>query len=190
MAIHVARVGLFPVAANGNILTGTYTIKEKITSTSEHRVIPDSSIASSAGYPAVENYLVAENAAGYSLDAMNQTMIVTSTDQSGVTEVAASTSATVSVNAAATTTIVSGVVGQQIWVYGWLITISANGTGQWLSAATAMTAAFAMAANGGSAIMAPDANIPIFKCATGDTLRLAAVGGNVTGVVTYSLVTP
>lgn len=78
MAVHYANIGLVHVDASGNIISGTdYTISQRLTSNSEMRVLPDASIASSAGYPTIKAYLEAEETAGFRLGVINQTMIIT-----------------------------------------------------------------------------------------------------------------
>lgn len=80
MAIHVVNTGLFPIDATGNVITKTSrttTINTMLTTSMEHRIIPDDSIATSADYPSVKDYLIAEEALGYLLQHMDQTYIVT-----------------------------------------------------------------------------------------------------------------
>jgi hypothetical protein len=81
MAIHVVNVGIFPVDAAGNVLekrSKNTTLKEMMTANTEHRVIPDVSHApNSAAYPTVKAYLIAEEAAGYLLQHLDQYTIVT-----------------------------------------------------------------------------------------------------------------
>lgn len=77
MAIHVATIGMVQVDASGNILTGTYTIKQRITANTEMRVLPNTNIPNSAAYPTIENYLIAEQAGGFKFKHIDQNIIIT-----------------------------------------------------------------------------------------------------------------
>ncbi len=80
MAVHVARVGLFTVDQNGARIdksSPNTTINQLKVSRLEMLVIPDAAIASSANYPTVKNYLEAEATAGFKLQHMDQSYIVT-----------------------------------------------------------------------------------------------------------------
>lgn len=83
MAIHVVNIGVFPVDALGVVINKTSkstTIGTMaVAAGHEHRVIPDSDIPNSAGYPTIKDYLVAENAGGYKFAHMDQTFIITQT---------------------------------------------------------------------------------------------------------------
>jgi len=81
MAIHVARISVFTVDANGNRLDksrGDQSISAMTRTSNDVLVIPDSSIPNTAGYPTVKNYLVAEDAAGFKFKHMDQSFIITS----------------------------------------------------------------------------------------------------------------
>ena len=80
MAVHVARVGLFTVDQNGTRIdksSPNTTINQLRASRQEMLVIPDAAIASSANYPTVKTYLEAEAAAGFKLQHMDQSYVVT-----------------------------------------------------------------------------------------------------------------
>jgi len=80
MTVHVVRVGLFTVDSNGQRIdkSGTSTtINQMKNSSLDMLVIPDASIPSSANYPTVKAYLEAEASAGYVLNHMDQSFIVT-----------------------------------------------------------------------------------------------------------------
>lgn len=75
---HVVRTSFVSTDPNGNrIDKNNTTIKTMMTANTEHRVIPDSAIASSANWPTVKSYIEAEAAIGYILAYLDQTMIVT-----------------------------------------------------------------------------------------------------------------
>lgn len=81
IGIHVARVGVFPVDANGTVRLKsdpTVTIKQQLQGSSDHRVIPDTTlIPNSANYPTVKTYLELEAVSNYVLQYMDQNTIVT-----------------------------------------------------------------------------------------------------------------
>ena len=96
MAIHVARTGIVTVNAAGTVKPKTQmTIGEVGTSSSEFRVLVDTSIANTAGYPTVGDYLVAEAAAGYNLIHLDQTYVITSNAEISVDMAGADVSAIV-----------------------------------------------------------------------------------------------
>lgn len=77
VAIHVVHVGVF-TTVNGSVVNkNDATINQMMRADTEHRVIPDASIPSSANYPTVKAYLEAEASAGFKLSHMTQSMIVT-----------------------------------------------------------------------------------------------------------------
>lgn len=79
IGIHVVYVMLRDVKSDGSVLDkATASITDMRTASDKQpRVIADSAIASSAGHPTVKTYLEREAAAGYTLNHMTQTMIVT-----------------------------------------------------------------------------------------------------------------
>jgi len=79
MAIHVARLGLVHITATGSVKQHTsMTIGEAATSSSEIRVLVDSGLANTAGYPTVEAYLALEDASGFgTLRHLDQSFIIT-----------------------------------------------------------------------------------------------------------------
>lgn len=80
VTVHVVRVGLFTVDANGQRIdknSPSTTINQLKASSQDMLVIPDASISSSAGYPSVKTYLESEAAAGYVLNHMDQSFIIT-----------------------------------------------------------------------------------------------------------------
>lgn len=81
MAVVVHIVRLRPIAVDA---TGAVIDKNKATigqvargGSTEPRVIPDLNIASSANYPTIEDYIIAEAAAGFVVRHIDQTMIIT-----------------------------------------------------------------------------------------------------------------
>ncbi len=81
MAVHIARIGLLSIGANGAVITKSTASINAYTTTSystEHRVLYNSTYAPNAGdSPTIEEYLTLEYAAGYHLVHMDQMMIVT-----------------------------------------------------------------------------------------------------------------
>lgn len=80
MSIHVVNVGVFPVDATGHVIdkrSKNTTIGTMSSTSSEHRIIPDIAISTSANYPTIKAYLEAEESAGYLLQHMDQSFIVT-----------------------------------------------------------------------------------------------------------------
>jgi hypothetical protein len=78
MAVHVARIGMVHVTPTGAVKThANMTIGEAARSSSEIRVLPNPSIPNSVGYPTIEDYLTAEDTAGFSLRHLDQTFIIT-----------------------------------------------------------------------------------------------------------------
>ncbi len=75
--IHVVRLGLKPVSEAGVVLDKeSVSINAMLTATSEIRVIANSAVPNSLGFPTVEAFLALEAAQGYSLRHIDQTMIV------------------------------------------------------------------------------------------------------------------
>ncbi len=86
IGIHIARTGFFNVDGLGNVVpkdNPTYTLKQQMQTSSDHRVIPDTSIASSLNYPTVKAYLEAEAALDYVLQHIDQSTIITYKRTSG-----------------------------------------------------------------------------------------------------------
>ena len=81
MSTRVVNVGLFPVDATGNVIiknSKSTTIGTMSASTStQHRVIPDSTVPNSTGYPTIKDYLVLEDAGGWLFKHMDQSFIIT-----------------------------------------------------------------------------------------------------------------
>jgi len=76
--IHVARVGLLPVDTAGNVVNKNQaTIGQMCHASSEHRVLADAAIPSTAGSPTPKLYLEREAALGYIAYHIDQTTIVT-----------------------------------------------------------------------------------------------------------------
>ena len=80
MQVHVARIGLFTVDTNGQRINkndpGT-TIGQVLATSSEMLVIPDAAISSSTNYPTIKKYLEDEAAAGFMLQHLDQTFVIT-----------------------------------------------------------------------------------------------------------------
>ena len=81
MAVHVVTHGLVPVGAGGSILPAEHSIAAHITMNKEDRVLPDASVANSAGYPTIAEYLADENAAGFLFKHLDQTYIITEAEE-------------------------------------------------------------------------------------------------------------
>lgn len=80
MAVHVARVGLFTVDQNGNRLdknSPDTTIGQLTRTSQDMLVIPDSGIATTAGYPNIKTYLEREAGDGYTLRHLDQSFVIT-----------------------------------------------------------------------------------------------------------------
>lgn len=80
MAVHVAYMQQVSVDANGNRIdkaAGSTTLRDVANANIEWRVMPDVTIPSSANYPTLGAYLAAEEALGFRLQFMSQTVIVT-----------------------------------------------------------------------------------------------------------------
>ena len=80
IGIHVVHTRFIGVDPIGNVVdknVSSTTLKQVLSSSHEHRVIPDAAIASSAGNPTIKEYLEAEAAANYILGYISQNMIVT-----------------------------------------------------------------------------------------------------------------
>lgn len=81
IGIHVVSVGYFSVNVNTNQVINkedpATTINDVLHTEHQHRVVPITSIPSSANYPTVAAYLEAEAAGNYVLQFMSQTMIIT-----------------------------------------------------------------------------------------------------------------
>jgi hypothetical protein len=78
MAVHVARIGLVHINAVGQAKPHVdMTIGEAATSSSEHRVVPDPALPNTAGHPTVATYLTLEDAAGFTLNHLDQTYVIT-----------------------------------------------------------------------------------------------------------------
>ena len=77
MAIHVAKIGLFKVRANGTVITGDFTMADRLAADTEHRVIPDAAIPNSANYPTIGAYLTAEDTAGFAFAHIDQYLVIT-----------------------------------------------------------------------------------------------------------------
>ena len=78
--VHFARAGLFTVDQNGARLDKccpTTSINELKNTRQEFLVLPDAGIPSTAGYPTLKAYLEAEAAAGFILQYLDQSIVVT-----------------------------------------------------------------------------------------------------------------
>lgn len=77
--VHIVNTGLFKVDATGNVVLkdDSATLRQHLSTGMEHRVIPSADVPTSVGYPTVKEFLVLEAAAGYVLNHMDQTTIVT-----------------------------------------------------------------------------------------------------------------
>lgn len=78
--VHVARIGCFTVDQNGDRIDksgASATINQMKNSSLEMLVIPDAGIPSSANYPTIKEYLIAEAALGYVLNHLDQSFVIT-----------------------------------------------------------------------------------------------------------------
>lgn len=78
--VHVARVGLFTVNQSGvriDKCCPTTSINDLKNTRQEFLVLPDAGIPSSAGYPTLKAFLEAEVAAGFVLNHLDQSMVIT-----------------------------------------------------------------------------------------------------------------
>lgn len=75
---HVARVAFITVDSAGDRLNkATATNKQIMTANTEHRVLEDAAIASTADNPTVKQYIEREAALGYIVSYMDQNTVVT-----------------------------------------------------------------------------------------------------------------
>ena len=79
MAVHVVYITQTPVLNGIPIDKESATIKEVINSDTEMRIVPDASVPNSSGKPSIKEYIELENAAGFKLGSITNTMIVTQT---------------------------------------------------------------------------------------------------------------
>lgn len=78
VGIHIVYIGRKPVQPDGTVLDkNTATTKQMQTGSGEDRVLADSAIASSAGFPTVKTYLEREAALNYVVYHLSQTTIIT-----------------------------------------------------------------------------------------------------------------
>ncbi len=78
VGIHVVHVAPKQINSAGAVLDKTSaTIGDMLESQSELRVLADSAIASSSGYPTIKTYLEREAAIDYVAEHISNTMIVT-----------------------------------------------------------------------------------------------------------------
>lgn len=98
--------------------------------------------------------------------------------------------ASISLSAGTDQVIVNSAADKQIWVYGFQIMTSAAGTVAFQdSDNTAITGAMTFGDTGG-VVVSPSGNfaMPIWKVATGLNLEIDAVTANVTGWISYAIV--
>ena len=77
MAVHVVYVRPMQVVNNQVVDKSEATIAQMTKASMEIRIVPDGDVASSTGSPSIKDYLVAEDAAGFALAHIDNTMIVT-----------------------------------------------------------------------------------------------------------------
>ncbi len=77
MAIHVATKTLMPIINGAPYNNNTITIMQKAQSTTEERMMVDTTIPNTVGNPTIKAYLEAEDADGYVLTHMDQTYVIT-----------------------------------------------------------------------------------------------------------------
>jgi hypothetical protein len=80
LTVHVVNTRLVNVDNTGTIIdknSKDTTINQLKNTRMESRIIPDSNVPSSAGYPTIKEFLTLEAAAGFKLHHMDQTYIVT-----------------------------------------------------------------------------------------------------------------
>lgn len=80
MQVHYAVISLVRVSPTGEVYNASGTtrpIKECLNFSTQHRIMPDTAIPSSAGYPTIQQYLNAEAAAGFAPVQVAETFIVT-----------------------------------------------------------------------------------------------------------------
>ena len=78
IGLHIVRVGLKNIDATGSVIDKTTsTIGQVISSSSEHRVLVNAAVPNSAGFPTIDDYLLAEAAQDYIPYHIDQYMIVT-----------------------------------------------------------------------------------------------------------------
>jgi uncharacterized alpha/beta hydrolase family protein len=78
IVVHVVRVGMVTIDSLGNSVDKNNTTnKVMMTANSEHRVLVDGDIVSTASNPTVKAYLEAEAALDFVLEHMDQSTIIT-----------------------------------------------------------------------------------------------------------------
>ncbi len=78
--VHIVRVRFVAVSPAGVVIdknAATTTINDVLRSEHQHRVIPTAAVPSSEDGPTIEDYIIAEAAAGYKVHHMDQTTIIT-----------------------------------------------------------------------------------------------------------------
>lgn len=80
VGIHIVNTMFVGVDSVGNVVdknSPSTTIRQAMETSHEHRVIPNSTVPNSAGYPRVGDYLELEAGDDYVLNHMDQTTIIT-----------------------------------------------------------------------------------------------------------------
>jgi hypothetical protein len=78
--VHVARLGLFTVDANGNRIDkccAQTSINDLKSTSLAFLVLPDTNIPNSVGYPTIERYLQLEGQEGYNFRHLDQSFVIT-----------------------------------------------------------------------------------------------------------------
>jgi len=80
MAVHIAYIAPMTVDAAGNVrIRSDLTIGEALGASQQLRVVEDSQIPNTIGSPTIEDYIRLEDASGYTLLYLSNTMVVTGT---------------------------------------------------------------------------------------------------------------
>jgi len=80
MSVHIAYIAPMTVDAAGNVrIRSDLTIGEALGASQQLRVVEDSQIPNTVGSPTIEDYIRLEDASGYTLLYLSNTMVVTGT---------------------------------------------------------------------------------------------------------------
>lgn len=77
---HIVTLKIVPINAAGQVKlkdSPNTTMSDMLTASGEIRVVPNDDVPNSAGYPTIEDYILAEAANDFVLGHINQTHIIT-----------------------------------------------------------------------------------------------------------------
>jgi len=194
MEAHFVNVGLVRIATDGSIYNPSdtkKTLKEALRFETQHRVLPDSSIPNSIGYPTIQGYLNLEAASGFVPVQVAEFFIVTTNGIDNILEIINNIFSNIG-QVTEKVNVLGNVSGNQIidLTLGNVVTATLTGPGTWTiqnQAASGMSSSVKFyLTNAGVNItwaVVPQwvGNIPpIFSVAGTDILILSTVDGGVT----------